>query len=269
MPIEIVPPLSLSSIVTPAITCRCRCHLSPPPLLIAIALPSCHLLRICRCRPLQLSCYCATFHHLLTCRHPSTCWLAVTLDWLSLYHFLLCHHLSTCRLVITSPLNAPPSSLPWLVVASPCRCHCPSTRQLVVASPLIAPPSHLSCLAVLAPIVVPPPLIVSDGCHITSHCATLLFDLADLCLTPRCRHHHPSQAPSPHRPLRCCYRRPLQLRRKCQIPSRKRLVIIPNTAANNHGDWDATHHNRAALPLLLHHLCRCLCCCCWWRWYCC
>jgi hypothetical protein len=37
-------------------------------------------------RPLQLLCYRATLHHLLTRRRPSTCRLVVTLDWLSFHH---------------------------------------------------------------------------------------------------------------------------------------------------------------------------------------
>jgi hypothetical protein len=78
--IGIVPPLLLSPIVTPAIAhCHHR-HPSLPPLPIAIALPSRHPLRICRRCPSQLCCYRA--------RHPSTCRLVVTLDWLSLRHLL-------------------------------------------------------------------------------------------------------------------------------------------------------------------------------------
>jgi hypothetical protein len=116
------------------------------------------------------------------------------LDWLSLHHLLSCHHLSTPRLVITLPLYAAPSSLPQLVVASPCRCHCLSTRQLVVTLPLIALPSCLPHLVVPAPIVAPPPLIALAGCHVASHHATLSINLADCCVTPCCRHHHPSKS---------------------------------------------------------------------------
>ncbi len=117
-------------------------------------------------------------------------------------HLLSCHHLSTRWLVITSPLDAPPSSFPWLVVASPCRCHCLSMRQLVVTSPLIAPPSCLPRLVVPAPIVAPPRLIASAGCHIASHRATLSFDPADCHVTPRRCHHHPFQ--SRHHPTIHC-----------------------------------------------------------------
>jgi hypothetical protein len=114
------------------------------------------------------------------------------LDWLSLNHLSSCHHLSTSQLVITLPLDAPPSSLPWLVVASPCCCHCLSTCQLVVTLPLIMPPSCLPCLVVPAPIVAPPPLMLA-GCQVASHCVTLSFHPDDCCITPRHRHHNPSQ----------------------------------------------------------------------------
>jgi hypothetical protein len=76
--VRIVPPLSLSPIVTPAFAHRCHCRPSPPPSPIAIVLPSHRPLRIRRRRPSQLCYYCA--------RRPSTCRLVVTLDWLSLCH---------------------------------------------------------------------------------------------------------------------------------------------------------------------------------------
>jgi hypothetical protein len=194
MPIGIMPPLLLSPIMTPAVAHHHHRCPSPPPSPITITLPSCHPLRIHRRHPLPLRCHCATLYHLLMLRCPSTCQLVVMLDWLSFCHLSSCHHLSMHRLVTTSPLNAPPSSLPWLVVASPCRCHCLSTHRLVVTLPLIPPPSCSPRLVVLAPIVAPPPLIALAGCHVASHCATLSFDLADFCTT-HCRcHHHPSQS---------------------------------------------------------------------------
>jgi hypothetical protein len=76
--IGIVPPLSLSPIMTPAVDhCHHRCP-SPPPLPIAIALPSRPPLCIPHCRPLQLCCY--------RPHRPSTCQLVVMLDLLSLRH---------------------------------------------------------------------------------------------------------------------------------------------------------------------------------------
>jgi hypothetical protein len=76
--IGMVPLLSLSPIVTPAIAHRRHHRLSPPPLPILITLPYHRPLRICHCCPSQLCC------HYACC--PSTCPLVVTLDWLSLCH---------------------------------------------------------------------------------------------------------------------------------------------------------------------------------------
>jgi hypothetical protein len=76
--IRIVPPLLLSPTVTPAVAHCCHHRPSPPPLPVAIALPSRRPLHIRRRCPLQLCCYHA--------RRPSTCRLVVMLDWLSLGH---------------------------------------------------------------------------------------------------------------------------------------------------------------------------------------
>jgi hypothetical protein len=126
---------------------------SPPLSPITIMPPSCCPWRCCRCRPLQLRCYRATLHHLLTHCPPSTCRLVVTSGWLSLRHLSSCHHLSRHRLVVH--------------VTSQCTTF------------LFAP---AGCCVTLPP---PPPLNVPACCHLASHHATLLFDPPGCPVTPR------------------------------------------------------------------------------------